>query len=307
MKKELFGLRRLTLAAFLLVFDIIFTNISSLFILQGLSFVRFGLGPATVILASVLCGPVFGAVVGAGGDILAILLRGGAGAINPFITIVYGLLGVLPYFLLRFTSRFRASTKKPYAIWIGFVLLLGVCIYAICAPGFLDECIASEALVWLRPFLAVASVVLSAFALYILHKMERAFQKEILENGGIPSPYQVAFVCLFVEIVLMVFLKSFAFYFFYAYLSGGSPIPYQYIILSLLLLAPLDVLLNTYVVSLLIKSYRKMEPEKEEGKKEEGEEELPPSLRQKFPWGWLTFFVVVGLAIIACLIVIFTI
>lgn len=301
--KTIFALRKMTLAAFLLVLNVLFINLSNLFLVEGLSFVRPSLSPAIVIFSSLICGPFYGAIVGGAGDILAILLRGGAMGINPLITVLYMALGALPYFLYRYGKSLKKIYSNVVFLGVALGLFLVVSLLAINLPGLFDEFDAGVIAI-VRPVLSVLLslfTVLAGVGIYF-------YQKKVGKEGGF-TPYDGFFIAFVSELFLMVLWKSIAFYFFYAYLSGGTPIPYSFLLASLLLLCPFNVLVNTYAVTFLISLMKKLK--KGEVEPQIDESSLKPEdlaeykASAKVPLGWIIFFGVLILAIVACLIVIF--
>ncbi len=302
--REVLSVRRLSLAAFLLVLDILAINLSSLFTVEGLSFVRPSLSPAIVILSSLLTGPLYGAVVGGAGDALAILLRGAAGTINPFITLVYVGLGALPYFLYKFGRSLSKIAHNPYFLFVSMGLFVAASLLAINLP-YLFEGFDGRLLAWLKPVLSAVVTIIgfgSALGVFFLQRRYDGRGKP----GGF-DPLGAYFVCFVSEISLMVLYKSLAFYFFYAFLSGGTPIPYPFLLSSLLLLCPFDVMVNTYVVTLLLSVMKKIDkdilPEVDEGQLSAEDRETYRKSK-RVPVGWLVFFGLMAAAIVACLIVI---
>lgn len=63
-----------------------------------------------IILSSVILGPIWGALCGVCADLLGCVLRGFA--INPLITVVQAVMGILPGVLTRYVFR---STSARYA------------------------------------------------------------------------------------------------------------------------------------------------------------------------------------------------
>lgn len=293
MKANLLNLRRLTLAALLLATNIIFINLSSLFIPSGLPFCRLGLGPSIVMFASIATGPFYGALVGGLGDILAILLRGDAGNINPFITLVYALLGIFPYFFYRISIRYRKVLANPVVL-MAFAFLLAL---AFCLVIYLGGIVPEDIPLWIKPTLVI---VLSL--LYIVGALLLIFLYKAHKNRFF---LPVLSTVLASETLYMVIAKSIAFYFFYAYL-GSSPIGYGYLLFSLLLVAPFDVVLATFLLPILLRLKGKMEGNEKKETEQDIEDLLEEEPEKKsFPWGWTIFFALTVLAMVACLIVIF--
>lgn len=220
-------------------------------------YLRFSLTPGIVVFSSLLLGPFYGAVVGAGSDILnAIIIP--QGAINYLLTIVYGLLGVAPWALKMLVSKWE-WTKKPQIIWVTFaVILVGIAALmyftewltkAYWGDGYKSFFGTSNN--WLK--LAVLAVFAAAFALSIvfLHFMNKRFEKR---NQNVLSPYQIGFIAVVSEFLFMVIGKSLAFYFWSVFLSSTpNPDALFWIPFAVLVIAmPVNILLIALVNCLLL-------------------------------------------------------
>lgn len=237
--------RKLALASLLLALYIVCTNISSMFLVDGFSFARLSLGPSVVIFSSIFLGPFYGAIVGAMGDVLAILLRGAGGTINPLITVLYGLLGIIPYFVHKGFAKKDFGKVSFYLGLGGCLLLLGAFIYVLYGSSLFDS-VNADVNVWLKPVLLGVMALLCVGSFVGVYFLGR-------KDG---KAYGLFLECTLYEIFLMVALKSVAFYVFYAFLSGGNPIDYVYLLTSLLLIAPINVLINVFAITLYTKAAR---------------------------------------------------
>ena len=94
---------KICFSGLLLALIIIFTRFLSLQNIPVLPFVRISFGPGLIIFASLFLGPIYGGAIGGLSDILGIVLVPSAlgYGINPWFTLVYTLLGVLPWCLLK--------------------------------------------------------------------------------------------------------------------------------------------------------------------------------------------------------------
>ena len=116
---KLSQIQKITMAAVMIVLTIIFTRLLSIQNIPVIPFVRISLGPAVVILASLILGPIYGGIVGGAADILGIVLFPNGFDINPILTIVYAASGVLPIAVGRatkFFDYFLSKDKEYYAL-----------------------------------------------------------------------------------------------------------------------------------------------------------------------------------------------
>ena len=102
MKKTL-TIRNITSAAVLTALSIISTIIFKLIPMGDLVFLRFSLTPSIIMFTSLVLGPFYGVVVGIVSDFIPAMVAA-TGAYNFFITIVYGILGVLPWIFEKITT-----------------------------------------------------------------------------------------------------------------------------------------------------------------------------------------------------------
>lgn len=115
-------IQRIALSGLLLALVIIFTRFLSIQNIPIIPFVRISLGPALIIFSSLLLGPIYGGVIGGLSDILGIVLVPSAlgYSINPWFTLVYALLGVLPWCVYKLVNLIK-SERLMYIITVSFI------------------------------------------------------------------------------------------------------------------------------------------------------------------------------------------
>lgn len=257
MNKTLTSTQKITFTALLLILDIIGTHIIRTPMLANFSFIRLSIGPAIVIYSSLFLGPFYGAVVGGCGDILGILLfQGVEGQINPLLTLVYILLGILPYCLEKLTKKMRHSLKKPYVFYVGLfsmLIILALLFFVIPSSKEYFRNGFGDTYVWAEPLIVGLTAFLDIASCVALHFTSKYFSKrnEIFE--GIPSPYEVALICLVLEMVLMIALKPLAFYVFYNWMASDPfPISYGVLFSCMFVFGSLNIIINTFITSWLL-------------------------------------------------------
>lgn len=126
---------KICISGLILALTIIFTRFLSFQNIPAIPFVRISLGPALIIFASIALGPLYGGIVGGASDILGILLVPNSlgYAINPWFTLIYTLLGILPWCFFKLFSKFNnekvsliSFTSILFGLWL-FVLIFGLC------------------------------------------------------------------------------------------------------------------------------------------------------------------------------------
>ncbi len=241
----------------LLVLDVLATHIIRTPMIGSLPFLRLSLGPALVIYASLLLGPFYGAIVGGAGDLLGIFIFTGIeGEINYLITIVYSLLGILPYCVEKITHKMRKSLQKPYIVFtlMFLVLILLACLFyafpstkAYFADGF------GSLTSWIEPLILALTGLFDLVACFGLFFTNRFFKKNENEFESLPSPYEMALIAFVCEMTLMVTLKPLAFYLFYNFLSSNSfSISYGVLLSTMFVFGGLNVVINTFLVYWLL-------------------------------------------------------
>jgi len=255
MRKGLGPVMKMTLAAMLIVIDILGTRLPGYLQPTALfGFNRISLGPSIVIFASLALGPFYGAVVGAGGDALGWLLLGTqTGPLNFFITIIYGLLGVLPWLLLKLSDHFRILFNKPFILYGLLAILWGVYVGFLFGSNVFDETFIRwnmNVLIAKWVFFGV-SLVLAVGTVLGLQASGSYFKKRFSGDNDIPSPYQVGFIVLISEVVLMVFLKPLAFYCDFL-IFFNTTLEYGILVLLAIMFSFADIPLASFLVSWLL-------------------------------------------------------
>lgn len=247
---------KICLSAMLLVLDIVATHVIRTPAIPAFPFLRLSLGPALIIFTSLFLGPFYGGVVGAMGDLLGILLfQGIEGQINPLITIVYALLGIVPGLLVKLTKKVRKPLSKPYALFVsmgGLLVLLTALFYWI--PSSRDYFLSGfgDTASWAMPLILGLTALFDVLGAIGLVFSNRYFQKRGIDET-LPSPYEIAYISLICEIVLMVLLKPLAFYAFYNWMASDPfPIDYSVLLATMLVFSSLDIVLNSFVSTWLL-------------------------------------------------------
>lgn len=211
--KNMFTVKKITSAALLLALATVSTLLFKLIPMGPLPFLRFSLTPSLIVFSSLTLGPVLGAVVGAGSDLIpAIVAPTGTGIINPYITIVYGLLGVAPWALGFLTRKLRPSLKKPYFFYIANALVLVAVIIPMFASNAFEGWFGGNALVAKIVALVIAAVI-ACLCSVLVTIFNKKYENKALETK-IPSPYEIAIIALICEFVIMLFGKTTAFILF---------------------------------------------------------------------------------------------
>ncbi len=117
-------IRKMTLSAMLIAIGLILERV--LMIPIG-EVNRIAFGSSAIILASLVVGPVFGAIVGASIDLIGFLINS-VGTYTPYVTIGLAVLGVLPWLLKKVMVSIE---KLPGYFNISYGLLSALLAYGI--------------------------------------------------------------------------------------------------------------------------------------------------------------------------------
>ena len=107
MNKSISLTSKICLAAIFMVLAVILQKVLAVNYIPIIPFLRISLGgPAMIIFSSILLGPWFGLLVGAGSDILGYFIFDPKNnAFFPQITAIYALLGFASYFVFLFVKK----------------------------------------------------------------------------------------------------------------------------------------------------------------------------------------------------------
>ncbi|MCQ2752769.1 MAG: ECF transporter S component [Bacilli bacterium] len=204
-------LQRMVLTALMLA---LYTVATRFVMVPVTPYVRLSAGIAILIFSSIMLGPIAGAVIGVAGDLLGAVIMPYMGnvVINPFMTISYGLMGATPALIMILFRKFK---KKDLIYSILFftlltVIVISLTIYMSIAPSitlFDHEFTINLVARILVPIIAL--IIMSLFGVFT-YFLNKRFKKRREELPNLPSPYQVSFIVVVVEVVFTLFINVFA-------------------------------------------------------------------------------------------------
>ena len=244
--------RQITLSALVLSLTIICTRLLSIQNIPLVPFVRISIGPALIIFASIFIGPISGLVVGAASDILGIVLFPNAlgYSINPLFTVVYGLLGLLPFFIFKGVKLI----KKNYINFSIITAILGcICVFVTIFMCLNDSIIlfgkTYEFLSWHKILIISLSWLLSALTVVVIFFTDKHLIKKYGED--VASVYPIAVASIIVEFVVMLILNTIVKMIFFE-------VDFLFVFFAQAIVFFVDIPLNTFFVSLLGVLYKKV-------------------------------------------------
>lgn len=233
---------KICLAAIFIVLATICQKVVAINYIAVIPFLRISFGgPAIIIFSSILLGPWFGLLVGAGSDILGyFIFDPKSNAFFPQITAIYALLGFASFFIFLFVKKLIGEKVIKVVAPTFIVLALTTVILAIwLAPSLKLYGSTYTLVLWQKISITAGLVVLtSALVVFILLYSRK--------NHDI-NVYQVSFSLLLIELLVMVLfgtlMKGLAFGF----------ATYPVILLCQIIVLFINIPLNTVLISLLSK------------------------------------------------------
>jgi len=225
--------QKITLSGIFLALVIIFTRFLAIQYIPVIPFVRISLGPALIIFSSLLLGPVYGGIIGGLSDFLGILLVPNPQGfmINPFITLVYILLGVLPCVTLFVIKRIKMTKSAPY---IFFGAILAIWLFILFFLIFNDS-IMLYGMTYQFDTLSKSLIIIISFVLSVLMSVAIFFTNRYIVRKNLNAT----------EILLMLVLGSIV----KAYFFG---VDFMFIFFSQAVVLFINIPLNTFVTSYLL-------------------------------------------------------
>lgn len=252
-------IERISIASLLIAFTIIFTR----FVGVDFGFSRISLGAVPVMMASIILGPIYGAVVGVGADIIGNGFRYGFGSTLPWPIISALINGVLPWLLFKAMRKLKSNEQKvPFIIYF-FVLiwlLISLIIWinpSIAIPLGKDSegnaltHVITFNLTWKIVFPLGLGLVLVMFY-FVTHFINKYFKTQVFQNKDCPTPYEVALFVFITSFIVQVIWgpiwKGFLF-------AGFSPYGYLPILALESLIFLIIFPFKTFFVSFLLSLY----------------------------------------------------
>lgn len=242
MNKSFSQIEKMTFSAMLLAISVALGTISKFISIPHFAFISISLTPTIVVFSSLCLGPFYGAAVGALADLLPAIFYP-TGAYNFILTIVFILLGILPWCLEKLTKLIRG--KIPFMPFIITLLVIILCleIYFFYGTNLLDNRFSYYG-DHVKIIVICLSVLFSASSIVGLLLTDRYYQKRKDDFEGLPSPSEISLISFVAEITLLVLLKGAAYYLYFIVVSSTSyRVDYIVIVAMLLMAAPLDILI----------------------------------------------------------------
>ena len=108
--------RSLVVTSLFIALSVILTRFASFrLLIGGIEAIRIGFGALPNIMASILLGPLYGAISGALSDIIGFILSPMGPGYMPHFTLCSALMGTIPGVVVRFLNRDKEKTSIPFS------------------------------------------------------------------------------------------------------------------------------------------------------------------------------------------------
>jgi len=245
--------QKICLAGIFIPLVAIFQKIFAVNYIPIVPFVRISFGgPALIIFASILLGPWFGLMVGAFSDLVGFFMFDPKmfGSLPFFqITAIYALLGFSSYFVFKLIHKI-ANTKLMVYIECGtfLALLIGATLFLIFNDSIALYGVEYQIELIHRILVPIILFILLLVLFLITLFFNRFFKKRSVNI----SVFHISFSCFILELfVMLIFgsiMKAWAF----------STTTFLAIFLSQLLVFFFNIPLNTFLISYIMSSTRKL-------------------------------------------------
>ncbi len=247
MNRKFSEIEKITLSSMLLAISIVLGTITKMISIPHLSFITFSFTPSIVVFASLALGPIYGAVVGGLADLLPAFIYP-TGAYNFILTIVYILLGILPWALEKLTRKISRKFPFTYVVVGLIILLFGAETFIFYGTSILDARLSYFG-PYIKLIILLLSLLVDAITIIGLIFSDNYYAKKKETFDSLPKPGEIAFISFFAEIALLVFLKGLAYYLYFIVISSTSyRVAYEVIVSMLVISAPIDILLIDVIV-----------------------------------------------------------
>lgn len=244
LRNNISQIQKICLAGLFIALIMILNKVVAINYIPIIPFVRISFGGiALLIFASFFLGPIYGMVIGVCSDLLGyFIFDPKTFGLFPQITLIYLLIGLLPYFLFSFI-RFIKSKKTMIFIEYGvFAVILALITLFLFTNDSLTLYGETHILELYQKIVILVLMILF-FALLII--VNYVLDKRTKASGF--NVYHISFICFIVEVLIVMLFGSlmkataFGFNMFYVILITQGMLMF------------LNVPLNTYLVLLIMR------------------------------------------------------
>lgn len=247
-RNNLDQISKIALAGLFIAIAVILQKVLAINYIPIIPFVRISPGgPAIIIFSSILLGPWYGLLVGAASDIIGYALFDASGfGFFPTITLIYAVLGLLPYFVFSLFKKVR-SNKISLSFIIAFMIISLTIVSVVLFANDTLTLFSNAYSITLLMRILIPSIMILLFVCLLVFIIWYN-RKVRASNEDLPLyPAQTSFALIIVELVVMVIfgslMKAIAFGFE----------TFWVILFSQLIIMFVNIPLNTIVITILVK------------------------------------------------------
>lgn len=239
--------QKICLAAMFIVLAAICQKVLAFSNFAPIPFLRISFGgPAIIIFASIILGPIFGALVGGASDLIGFVIFDPKTTSSiPFfqITLLYVLLGFVSYFIFKYIQIF----KNKKAILITETATFSSIFLAVILYIFLNDNITIYGKTYeFTTTIRICTSIITFILLLGLFIINLLLSKKIEKRHNDISVYHVSFACFITEFLIMLLfgtaMKVWAF-------SSATFLP---VFFTQLIVCFFNVPLNTLIISYIM-------------------------------------------------------
>lgn len=247
-RNNLDQISKIALAGLFIAIAVILQKVLAINYITIIPFVRISPGgPAIIIFSSILLGPWYGLLVGAASDIIGYALFDASGfGFFPTITLIYAVLGLLPYFIFSLFKKVR-SNKISLSFIIAFMIISLTIVSVVLFANDTLTLFSNAYSITLLMRILIPSIMLLLFVCLLVFIIWYN-RKVRASNEDLPLyPAQTSFALIIVELFVMVIfgslMKAIAFGFE----------TFWVILFSQLIIMFVNIPLNTIIITILVK------------------------------------------------------
>ncbi|HKL73249.1 MAG TPA: ECF transporter S component [Candidatus Onthovivens sp.] len=199
--KKMSLLHKISYGALFMALTIILSRFFALPYFFGLPFLKVSLAPSVVIFSSFYLGPVFGAIVGFGSDLLGSLMFPQGGPYLPLYGIPATLAGLLPVLIYKVLKMSKIDNKLPISTG---VILLALDIFVVLFMSLNDSINYNGREYVFHDWIKI-SVITCFIALSIIFFIGLFLIKKYFKNGKVNKLYNIFAIAGAIYIMDFVF------------------------------------------------------------------------------------------------------
>lgn len=207
LKININNIQKICLAGLFIALIMILNKVVAINYIPILPFVRISLGGvALLIFASFLLGPIYGAIIGGVSDILGyFIFDPKTYMMFPQITLIYIVLGILPYFIFSFMRLIKSKKAVILTEYLTFAAFFAfICIFLFTHNSFTLYGSTYTLEMYQKMIIISLTIVLFSFIVFTNIFVD----KKLKNKDNYFNVYQVSFSIFLVEVLVVLLFGS---------------------------------------------------------------------------------------------------